>query len=211
MKFSPKTKRTVLERFGHKCCVCGAQRHLHAHHIVPQHVYSGEGSASSLNGLAVCSSCHMPEFHKGRWKKSNIDRSLKWARQSGLNEDVLLKMRQHCLKIASAATKSRVYATTTAPNDEAYLLEQLDSVKRELLEARRAIEVLRAKVEHFESEAAHFESEAAFVTESRDWWIKQSEYWASLHMKHMGISQNVVDSIFKRESGAGAQNEARVQ
>jgi len=54
-------KRALIERFGHKCMVCGYQTIVEAHHILPLH----DGGKTSIdNGVLLCPN-HHAEAHAG--------------------------------------------------------------------------------------------------------------------------------------------------
>lgn len=48
-------RRSVYQRDGHRCVMCGKKGKLHAHHIVPVAI-SRDNSMSNL--VSVCSKCH---------------------------------------------------------------------------------------------------------------------------------------------------------
>ena len=48
-------KQALIFRFGHKCKICGYDKIVEAHHIVP----TSEGGSTSLkNGILLCPNCH---------------------------------------------------------------------------------------------------------------------------------------------------------
>ena len=56
-------RKSILERDGHKCIVCGNTEHLHAHHIISFSRYP-EFRFSLGNGITLCEDCHS-KAHNG--------------------------------------------------------------------------------------------------------------------------------------------------
>lgn len=52
----------ILERDGHKCCLCGSVQGLNVHHMLPQKFYK-RFQLDCDNLITVCSKCHF-SIHK---------------------------------------------------------------------------------------------------------------------------------------------------
>lgn len=62
-------KRRLVEKFGNACCVCGYDRIVEAHHIVPQ---EEGGRHTSENGILLCPN-HHAEVHAGFLKTAQLE------------------------------------------------------------------------------------------------------------------------------------------
>ena len=71
----------VLDRDGHKCCACGAKKHLQVHHIESRLT----GGDSPGNLITLCDKCHAAH-HAGKLDLVNVKRtpSLKHASQTNV-------------------------------------------------------------------------------------------------------------------------------
>ena len=50
-------RRRVLSRDGYKCIICGSNKNLEAHHIIPVR-NSNEQKFNDNNGITLCRECH---------------------------------------------------------------------------------------------------------------------------------------------------------
>lgn len=59
--------KTVRARAGNRCELCGAEKYLNAHHILPKERYK-EYRYELTNGISLCPSCH-------KWGKYSAHRN----------------------------------------------------------------------------------------------------------------------------------------
>lgn len=58
--------KTVRDRDGNKCFLCGSAEHLQAHHILPRHGWK-DYRLDLDNGISLCAKCH----RFGKWSVHN--------------------------------------------------------------------------------------------------------------------------------------------
>lgn len=63
-------RESVFERDGYKCKICGSNKNIQAHHIIPwSQTRNNKGLRYDIdNGITLCRKCHL-KAHGGRWCK----------------------------------------------------------------------------------------------------------------------------------------------
>jgi len=65
-KFSPETKRLIMQRDGHRCIKCGSANLDHPHHaLYGMEAERGDDRNLPSKGVTLCVDCHYSIHHKG--------------------------------------------------------------------------------------------------------------------------------------------------
>ena len=168
MIFTERTKQSVFRSFAGKCCCCGSRQALQYHHIVPRHVYKGSGSNSFLNCVLVCQTCHMREFHRGRWSARHADAALLAAANAGLPSERIQHMKAHVANLLIKAGRQPVACEARNLKSDQMEKQFKDEVSQMAEKHRHHIALLKSSIKAWRAlhdsraaDAALWEKQAA--------------------------------------------------